>query len=109
LYFWQGLIASFLFTTTYACIASPGIALFAFAVPEFVTTYIDQSVALAKSLSPEVIKEIGKDIYDRNLATLPTTNEVGLAKQHFWQSYFISLFISLILSVVLRRQPETQA
>jgi hypothetical protein len=106
LYFWQGLIASFLFTTVYAILTFTAIITFATVVPEFVTTYITQSIVLAKSISPEVIEQIGKDVYERNLSTLPSTNAIGLAQQHTWQSYFISLFISIILAVILRRQPK---
>jgi hypothetical protein len=107
LYFWQGIIASFLFTGTFAIIAAGGIWLFTEAVPAFLQSYIDLSMAQIKSLPADIIERIGKDVYQRNLEQLPTTNGFDLAMLYFWQSYMIALFISIILSVILRRQPKT--
>lgn len=107
LYFWQGIIASFLFIGTFAIMAAGGIWLFIQFVPLFLQSYIDSSLAQIRGLSDDVIARIGKDIYQRNLELLPTTNGFDLAMLYFWQSYMIGLFISIILSVILRRQPKT--
>lgn len=106
-YFWQGLIASFVFTATFAMAASTAIGLFIFIVPAFLQEYISKSIEQLKSLPPDVVSQIGKDVYDRNVEILPTTNAFDLALLYFMQSFLIGAFISIILSVILRRQPKT--
>jgi hypothetical protein len=107
LYFAHGIIASLLFTAVYAILSSVSVYLFATAVPDFITAYIDLSIQQLKSLPADVIEKIGSDVYTRNLAALPSTRPLDLALLYFWQSFLISLFLSVILSVVLRRQPKT--
>jgi hypothetical protein len=107
LYFWQGLIGSFIFTATFAIIASASIGLFILVVPDFLESYITQSIQQLKLLPADVIERIGKDVFERNLKVLPTTNGFDLALLYFTQSFMIGLFISIILSVILRRQPKT--
>jgi hypothetical protein len=107
LYFWEGIIASFLFTTIFAIVASAGIAIFSSAVPDFVTSYVSLSMERIKSLPPDVIARIGKDVYERNLEMLPATNAFDLALLYCVQCFMIGFFISIILSVILRRQPKT--
>jgi hypothetical protein len=106
LYFWQALIGSFIFVGTFAIISSVAIGVFIAAVPEFVQSYIRLMTDRLKALPPETINQIGKEVYDRNLADLPSTNVFDLASLYFWQSFMIGLFISIILSVILRRQPK---
>src|SRR5688500_15218813 len=74
LYFWQGFIASFLFTVCYAIISSAFIVVFIYLVPEFLTNYVRLQTEQLESLSPEVIESIGKEVYERNLELLPSTN-----------------------------------
>ena len=107
LYFWQGFTASFLFTLTYAVLSALVVALFAVAVPSFLTDYVTLSVDQLKSLPAEVVDSIGKEVYERNLEMLPQTTARDLAFLYFLQSFLISLFLSIILSVILRRQPQT--
>lgn len=107
MYFWQGFLASFLFTLAYAIVSSVVLVVFMELVPAFVSDYITLSVAQLKSLPSEVIESIGKDVYERNLKMLPETDADDLGSLYFLQSFLISLFISIILSVILRRQPQT--
>lgn len=107
LYFWQGIFSSFLFTVSFAILSSLIMAVFIWAVPDFLNAYITLSIQQLKSLPSEVIERIGKDVYNRNLELLPATHGFDLAFLYFWQSFMISLFISIILSVILRRQPKT--
>lgn len=106
LYFWEGLIASFIFTAAFAIIAAGCIGMLILAFPGFLQSYITQSVEQLKLLPPHVIESIGKDTFDRNLAILPTTNAFDLALLYFTQSFMIGMFVSIILSVILRRQPK---
>lgn len=106
LYFWQGLIASFLFTICFAAIASLTIILFIQLVPAFLSEYVARTIEQMRSFPPEVIESIGKDVYDRNIEMLPSATASQLALTYFVQSFLISFFISIILSVTLRRQPK---
>lgn len=106
LYFWQALIVSSIFVTTFAIFVSTAMYVFALVVPEFLSLYIKEALEMAKAIPQEVIDQIGKDVYDRNLLTLPATNEFELSTKYFGQSLIIGTFISIILSVVLRRQPK---
>ncbi|HEX8041076.1 MAG TPA: DUF4199 domain-containing protein [Chryseosolibacter sp.] len=106
LYFWQGIFASILFTSVYAIVSSLVVYVFTSAVPEFLNDYVNLSIQQLKSLPPDVIEKIGKDVYLRNMAALPSANASDLALLYFSQCFLISLFISVILSVILRRHPK---
>ncbi|HEY9487393.1 MAG TPA: DUF4199 domain-containing protein, partial [Chryseosolibacter sp.] len=107
LYFWQGIIASLLFTACYAFIASLALYLFVLAAPVFLSDYVNLSIQQLKSLPSQVIEQIGREVYERNLGLLPATSASDLGLLYFLQSFMISLFISIILSVTLRRQPKS--
>jgi len=107
LYFWQGLIACFIFVGVYAMLASLVIGIFASLNGDFVQSYIQQKTAELKTYPPEIIERIGKNTYERNLQLLPSTNGFDLASLYLTQCFIIGIFISIVLSVVLRRQPKT--
>jgi hypothetical protein len=107
LYFAHGILASALFTASYAILSSIAVFAFAVAVPAFVNEYVDLQLRLLKALPADVIEKIGKEVYLKNLAALPSTKPWDLALLYFSQSFLISLFLSVILSVILRRQPKT--
>ena len=107
LYFWQGIIASLLFTACFAFIASLALYLFVQAAPVFLSDYVNLSIQQLKSLPSPVIEQIGREVYERNLGLLPATSASDLGLLYFLQSFMISLFISIILSVTLRRQPKS--
>jgi len=107
LYFGQAMIGSFLFTLVFALIVSFLTWSFSVMVPEFVTAYIRIATEQLKSISPEVIEQLGKNEFERNLNQLPATKGIDLALDYFVKTFIISLFISLIISVILRRQPKT--
>jgi hypothetical protein len=106
LYFWQGLMASSIFVSTFAILVSTGMYVFALFVPELLELYIKEMLEMAKAMPKEVIEQIGKDVYERNLLALPATNEFKMSLKYFGQSLIIGTIISIILSVVLRRQPK---
>ena len=106
LYFWQGLIISFIFVNVFGVVAGGLIWIFASAMPVFVSDYISQQIAILKDIPQEIIDRIGKEVYERNLEMLPATNAFDLASLYFTQSLIIGFFISIILSVILRRQPK---
>jgi hypothetical protein len=106
LYFWQAMVASFILVTTYAVLASGLILLFGLLVPQFVSNYVAQFLERAHQFPPDVIERIGKEAFEKSLATLPTTSSFDLALLYFGQCFIIGLFISIIISVILRRQPQ---
>lgn len=106
LFFWQGMIAAGLFIITYAVVTALLIWIFAINVPGFVMQYVELATNQLKSFPRETIEQIGKDVYDKNLALLPNTKGSDLALLYFIQCFGIGLFISIILSVILRRQPK---
>ncbi len=107
LYFWQGMIGAFVLTLVFAFIGSAGLVLFIHFEGEFLTSYVRLFQEQLRGMPPEMIDKIGKDVYERNLELLPTTNAMGLAYTWFVQSLVIAFFISIVLSVILRRQPKT--
>jgi hypothetical protein len=58
------------------------------------------------TFSKEDIERIGKEVFERNLNQLPTTNISVLAMTYFVQGLAIGFFVSIILSVIVRRQPK---
>jgi hypothetical protein len=106
LYFWQGIIASFLFTVVYAFVAASLIGIFATVVDSYVTDFITQSMQKLTLLKPELIERVGKEAYESNLKNLPATNAADLALQYFIQCFVIGTFIGIILSVILRRHSK---
>jgi hypothetical protein len=107
LYFWQGIISSFLLVATFALVASTLISIFSTLVPGFVASYVRLFTEQLNTWKQEDIDRIGKEVFERNLKQLPSTNTFDLAVLYFSQSFGIGLFISIILSVVLRKQPKT--
>jgi hypothetical protein len=107
LHFGQALMASFIFVTVYALLASSMIGLFASWENAFVTSFIDLFTKQVQALGEEEVRQIGKDNIDRNLKALASTNAFWMGWNYFKQCYWIGLLVSIILSVILRRQPKT--
>lgn len=103
LYFWQGLFGSFVVVVLSSTISSAGLYIFGSLEKNFVTSYIQGMTAYLKTFPAEEIERIGKEIYERNLEDLPSTNISTLVQTHFVQGIMIGFFVSLILSVILRR------
>lgn len=105
--FGQAMIGSFLFTWVYALLVAFLIWVFCQVVPEFLTTYIKIATEQIRSIAPDIIEQLGKEEFERNLNKLPATNASDLAFDYFGKTFMISLFISIIISVILRQQPKT--
>jgi hypothetical protein len=107
LYFSQAIVSSLIFLVVYAALASAIIWIFAIAIPEFVQAYVRLYLGKFRAMPQEIIDKIGKSVYDRNLALIPSTNATDLAILYFGQCFVIGTFISILLSVITRRQPKT--
>jgi hypothetical protein len=107
LYFAQAMIGGFAVIMIMTTITSIMVQVFGTFEKNFVTTYIEQVMSYLKSFSKEDIERVGKEVYDRNLAELPTTNISKLTITYFVHGMVIGFFVNIILSVILRRQPKT--
>jgi hypothetical protein len=106
LYFWEGLIGSFALVTVFAILCALYLYTFSEVEKDFIPSFISLFKEQAKTFSPDDIKQIGKENFERNLKELSATTSYAVARNYFVQSYLISFFISIILSVILRRQPK---
>ena len=106
LYFWQGMVGSYVITFIASTLGALGLILFASIEPQFISSYIDQRMHEWESFTQDEIELIGKQVYDSNILQLSTTNSMQLAITYFGQGIMIGLFISIILSVILRKQPK---
>ncbi len=106
LYFWQGMIGAGIVVLLADVIASIGVTIFGSIETEFIASYVKEMIQYLNTFSKEDIERIGKEVFERNLEQLPTTNISVLAVTYFVQGLSIGFFVSIILSVILRRQPK---
>jgi hypothetical protein len=106
LFFWQGMVASFVLVVIAATFASLLLLAFCSLESTFIPTYVKAMTEYLKTFPPEDIERIGKDVYRRNLEQLPATNAKQIAGLYFAQSLMIGFFVSIILSVILRKEPK---
>jgi uncharacterized membrane-anchored protein YitT (DUF2179 family) len=107
LYFWQGMIGSFVMVMVAGTVASLLFLVFMALEENFVAAYIPLMTEYLKSFSPEDIERIGKEVYERNLEQLASTNGKQLAGLYFAQGLIIGFFVSIIVSVIWRKQPKS--
>jgi hypothetical protein len=107
LFFWQGMIACFIFTFVFALLVSLALLIFTSVQPDFVNSYITLSLEQIKLYTSEDIKQIGKEVFDQGIKSIKEANGVFMARRYFSQSFILSFLISIIISVILRRQPKT--
>jgi uncharacterized membrane-anchored protein YitT (DUF2179 family) len=106
LFFWQGMVGSFIMVVVAATIASILLLAFCSFESSFIPSYVEAMTEYLKTFPPEDIARIGKDVYQRNLDQLPATNSKQIASLYFMQSLMIGFFVSIILSVILRKEPK---
>ncbi|PZR41337.1 MAG: hypothetical protein DI538_01635 [Azospira oryzae] len=108
LFFWQGMIACFVLTFTFATIASLFLLLFSSLETDFITQYVALFIERAQAnYTEKEIEQIGKEVYEQSLRDLPlSATPLRLGISYFFGTHAISFFISIIISVVLRRQPK---
>lgn len=108
LYFWQGMIGSFVVVATAAVAGSILLRIFGAIESDFIPSYITAMSDYLKEFPEDDIKRIGKENFERNLSELQTTNIAQMASLYLVQSFAIGLFVSIILSVILRKQPKPE-
>jgi len=108
LYFWQGLIASFIFLAVFSIFVGLGLLIFAAVVPDFVESYVTLTIDQIKSLPAEVVDKIGKNVVESNLKSLPATNGTDMVELYTGQTFMIGFFLMIIMSVIVRRTPAVE-
>jgi hypothetical protein len=108
LHLWQGMIGSFVMVFICATVASMLLLAFCEVEPTFIPSYIKAATEYFQGFPKEEIEQFGKDVFDRNLEILQSTNAKQIASTYFAKSIMIGLFVSIILSVILRKQPKPE-
>lgn len=108
LFFWQGMMGSFVFITTSAVIGSIFTWGFAKWNSNFLPSYIEKLQAQLISYKDEIITSVGVETYNQQLAKLPLTSPVDLASDYFLKSMIIGLFLAIVITTILRKQPKTE-
>jgi hypothetical protein len=106
LYFWQGMVGSFIFVMVAGTISALLVFGFCYAEPRFIPSYVIAFTEYLNTFSGEDIERIGKEVFESNLNALPATDGKQIAGKYFMQSITIGFFVSIILSVILRKQPK---
>jgi len=107
LFFWQGMIGSYVFITTSALIGSVFTWGFAKWNTSFLSSYIEKLQTQIVSYKEEIITSVGAEAYNLQLTRLPLTSPLDLAGDYFLKSMIIGLFLTIIMSVLLRKPPKT--
>jgi len=107
LFFWQGMVSSYIFILTAALIGSGFTWAFALWSPWFLPLYVEKLQQQMLGYKEEIIKSVGTEVYSQQLAKLPFTTPLDLAGDYFLKSLIIGLFLAIIFSVIVRRTPQT--
>ncbi len=108
LFMWQGMTGGLIFLSAAGIVAAVGILIFGALQPALLTDYISEFGAQIRSYPDDIVKKIGKDVLERNLNALSSTNMGNVAWMYVKQTFIIGLFITVIISVILRRQPKPE-
>jgi len=108
LYFWQASLGGTTLVVLMTAVTSVLLLIFGALDKGFVAEYVAQMTTYLKAFPKEDIDRIGKEIYERNLQELPTTNIWQLTQTYILQGLIIGFFLNMIVSVILRRQPKNQ-
>jgi len=107
LFFWQGMISSYVFIITSALIGSLFTWGFAKWYTQFLSSYIEKLREQMTAYKNEIITSVGTEAYNEQWKKLPFTSPMDLAGDYFLKSMIIGLFLAIIMSVILRKQPKT--
>lgn len=108
LYFWQGMVGSYVLIITSGGIGAFVTWIFASWNDRFISSYVQTLMEQFTKNAAELVERVGKEAYEQQLLRLPQTTAGDLAADYFLKSIIIGLFLTIILSVILRRQPKTQ-
>lgn len=106
LYFAQAMLGGFSVVLTLGLVATLLVFIFGSLEDKFVLRYIEQVTEYVRGFSQADIDKLGKDVYERNLAALPSTNITRLALTYFIQGLVLGFFVNIVIAVIVRRQPR---
>lgn len=106
LHFFQGMFGSFVLVATAGVLGSILYRIFGAFETNFIPEYVRLMTEYLKGWPEEDIARVGKETFERNLQSLPSTNMGQIATMYLVQSFGIGLFVSIIMSVILRKQPK---
>jgi hypothetical protein len=107
LFFWQGMISSYVFIITSALIGAIFTWGFAKWDTDFLSSYVEKLREQMTVYKDQIITSVGTEAYTEQLNKLPFTSPLDLAGDYFLKSMIIGLFLAIIMSVILRKQPKT--
>ena len=108
LFFWQGMIGSYVFIGTSAIIGSIFTWCMAKWEAHFLSSYLLKLEDQMEIFRQQIEESVGAEAYQQQLAKLPGTSAFDLASDYFLKSLIIGLFLTIIISVILRKQTQTQ-
>jgi hypothetical protein len=108
LYFWQGMVASYIVIITSAGLGAGFTLAFAQWNASFIPSYIEKLQFQMEAFKSEIIASVGAEAYQQQLRKLPLTSSLDLAGDYFLKSMIIGLFLAIVFSVILRKQPKNQ-
>lgn len=103
LFFWQGMVGSYIFVGTAALIGAVVTLAYASWQKEFIVTYIAKLQQQLTGFKKQFVESVGIDAYNQQLARLPGTTAFDLAGDYFLKSLIIGLFLAILFSVVVRK------
>lgn len=108
LFFWQGMIGSYVFLLVSGVMGSVFVWGMATWSKGFLPGYIEKLVQQLSERKAEFVKAVSQEVYDQQMAKLPSTTAWDLASDYFLKSMIIGLFLTVIISVVIRQTPKNQ-
>jgi len=106
LFFWQGMIGSYIFVGTSAVIGSVFTWCMAKWDTHFLPLYIEKLQQQMLTNQKQLVESVGSEAYQQQLTKLPGTSELDMAGDYFLKSLIIGLFLTIIISVILRKQTQ---
>jgi len=105
LHFWQGLYAGIVVYISASFITSLLLWMFASWIePDFVSSFIDQSIANLEENKEMIIESLGQENYSGAVEGLPSTTAGNLAFDYFLKSMPIGFILTLITTIIMRNK-----
>lgn len=104
LFFWQAFACGAILVMVASLVAATGVYFFGTLEKHFLETYINQMTIYLKNFDEFDIERIGREPYERNLMSLPATNNLQLASTYYIQGTILGFFLTIIFSVIMRKQ-----
>jgi uncharacterized integral membrane protein len=108
LFFWQGMVGSYVLIVTSAVMGSLFTWCLARWDANFLPSYILKLREQMTAFEKQIIDSVGAEAYQQQLSKLPSTTALDLASDYLLKSLIIGLFLTIIISVILRKQTQPE-